>query len=235
MPRPRRGRRSRRARGVGHDVVPGRRRGRGTGTGPPRVVLKIAPTTARAPPRWPFSRARRVRTSARSAPVGSRGFWAERRGRCGYAKRSRIRSRSRRTRSRSTRAFARLKRQRRLRRLPPFSSSPTRPSPTRASRCGSSAARWRSRTRARGGSRAKPPRRRPSSRRRRRRRAPLSLRRGRSRRRPGAGAGAGAGASRDARGGSERLRAARRVMLRRARETLDECLVAVGVLGGKTP
>ena len=45
----------------------------------------------------------------------------------------------------------------------------------------------------------------------------------------------GAGASRDARGGSERLRAARRVMLRRARETLDECLVAVGVLGGKTP
>ena len=47
---------------------------------------------------------------------------------------------------------------------------------------------------------------------------------------PGAGAGAGAGASHDARGGSERLRAARRVMLRRARETLDECLVAVGVL-----
>jgi hypothetical protein len=47
---------------------------------------------------------------------------------------------------------------------------------------------------------------------------------------PGAGAGAGAGASRDARGGSDRLRAARRVMLRRARETLDECLVAVGVL-----
>ncbi len=47
---------------------------------------------------------------------------------------------------------------------------------------------------------------------------------------PGAGAGAGAGSSRDARGGSDRLRAARRVMLRRARETLDECLVAVGVL-----
>ena len=46
----------------------------------------------------------------------------------------------------------------------------------------------------------------------------------------GAGAGAGAGSSRDARGGSDRLRAARRVMLRRARETLDECLVAVGVL-----
>jgi hypothetical protein len=47
---------------------------------------------------------------------------------------------------------------------------------------------------------------------------------------PGAGAGAGAGSSHDARGDSEQLRAARRVMLRRARETLDECLVAVGVL-----
>jgi len=46
----------------------------------------------------------------------------------------------------------------------------------------------------------------------------------------GAGAGAGAGASRDARDDLERLRAARRVMLRRTRETLDECLVAVGVL-----
>ena len=44
------------------------------------------------------------------------------------------------------------------------------------------------------------------------------------------GAGAGAGASCDACGDSERLQAARRVMLRRARETLDECLVAVGVL-----
>ena len=47
---------------------------------------------------------------------------------------------------------------------------------------------------------------------------------------PGAGAGAGAGSSHDARGDSEQLRAARRVMLRRARETLDQCLVAVGVL-----
>ena len=111
MPRPRRGGRSRRL--AASDT---RRSWTGTGTGRRAVVLKKAPTTAAAPPRWPFSRARRVRTSARSAPVG-REASGRRRGRV----------------TRRARGFAesagrgvggQYERQRRLQRLPPFSSSP---------------------------------------------------------------------------------------------------------------